>query len=413
MATSRKDFQGRVLRKGEIQRKSDKRYVYTFTDIFGKRKSIYATTLKALRVKEDELKKDQLDGLDVYLAKQATLNFVFDRYLSLKRNLRNKTRINYEYMYNHFVRYTIGKRKIADIRYSDIKYFYQALIKESGVGIGTVQSIHTLLHPTFELAVMDDIIRKNPSKGVLAKVNKIDGTDKGVRHALTLGQQRAFMNYIKHHQVFGHWTPLFVVFLGTGCRVGEIIGLRWEDIDFENRLISVNHSVVYCPKPSSGTKKLKLQLSMPKTKAGIRIIPMLDEVYEALRAEYDYQSEAGFNRTTIEGMTGFIFSNKAGNILNPATINKAIKRIVSSYNAEEIITAKKQHRDPLIIPDFSCHHLRHTFCTRLCEAEMNMKVIQSVMGHSNIKTTMDIYAEATNEKKTESFKDLTTKYSLF
>ena len=56
MATSRKDFQGRVLRKGEIQRKSDKRYVYTFTDPFGKRKSIYATTLKALRMKEDELK---------------------------------------------------------------------------------------------------------------------------------------------------------------------------------------------------------------------------------------------------------------------------------------------------------------------------------------------------------------------
>ncbi|MEE3473397.1 MAG: tyrosine-type recombinase/integrase, partial [Butyrivibrio hungatei] len=55
----------------------------------------------------------------------------------------------------------------------------------------------------------------------------------------------------------------------------------------------------------------------------------------------------------------------------------------------------------------------HTFCTRLCEAEMNMKVLQSVMGHSNIKTTMDIYAEATNEKKIESFKDLTTKYKLF
>ena len=87
--------------------------------------------------------------------------------------------------------------------------------------------------------------------------------------------------------------------------------------------------------------------------------------------------------------------------------------IVSSYNAEEIIKARKQHRDPLIIPDFSCHHLRHTFCTRLCEAEMNMKVLQSVMGHSNIKTTMDIYAEATNEKKIESFKDLTTKYKLF
>lgn len=130
MATSRKDFQGRVLRKGEIQRKSDKRYVYTFTDPFGKRKSIYATTLKALRMKEDELKKDQLDGLDVYVAGQATLNFVFDRYLSLKQNLRNNTRHNYEYMYNHFVRKTLGKRKIAEIKYSDVKYFYQALMNE-------------------------------------------------------------------------------------------------------------------------------------------------------------------------------------------------------------------------------------------------------------------------------------------
>ena len=252
MATSRKDFQGRVLRKGEIQRKSDKRYVYTFTDIFGKRKSVYATTLKALRVKEDELKKDQLDGLDVYLAKQATLNFVFDRYLSLKRNLRNKTRINYEYMYNHFVRYTIGKRKIADIRYSDIKYFYQALIKESGVGIGTVQSIHTLLHPTFELAVMDDIIRRNPSKGVLAEVNKTDGTDKGVRHALTLGQQRAFMNYINSIR-FLAIGPRCLLFFLAQARVGGIEAC-WEDIDFENRLISINHSIVYCPKPGSRTK---------------------------------------------------------------------------------------------------------------------------------------------------------------
>lgn len=413
MATSRKDFQGRVLRKGEIQRKSDKRYVYTFTDPLGKRKSVYATTLKALRVKEDELKKDQLDGLDVYLAQQATLNFVFDRYLSLKRNLRNKTRINYEYMYNHFVRYTIGKRKIADIRYSDIKYFYQALIKESEVGIGTVRNIHVLLHPTFELAVMDDIIRKNPSKGVYAEVKRTDGKNEGVRHALTLGQQRAFMNYIKQHQIYGHWTPLFVIFLGTGCRVGEIIGLRWEDIDFENRMISINHSIVYCPKPGSRTKKSELQLSMPKTEAGIRTIPMLDEVYEVLRAEYDYQSEAGFNSASIEGMTGFIFSNREGNIHNPQAINMAIKRIISSYNAEEIIKAKEQNRDPLIIPDFSCHHLRHTFCTRLFEAQTSMKVVQSVMGHADIKTTMDIYAEATNEKKIETFKDLSTKYSLF
>ena len=171
--------------------------------------------------------------------------------------------------------------------------------------------------------------------------------------------------------------------------------------------------MVYYPKPGSITKKSELQLSKPKTEAGIRIIPMLDEVYEALHTEYEFQQEAGFNSTTIEGMTGFIFCNKDGNVHNPQTINRTIKRIVSSYNAEEVIKAKRQHRDPLIIPNFSCHHLRHTFCTRLCEVETNIKVVQSVMGHANIETTMDIYAEATKDKKIESFKDLSTQYSIF
>ena len=132
-----------------------------------------------------------------------------------------------------------------------------------------------------------------------------------------------------------------------------------------------------------------------------------------LRPEYDFQQEAGFNSTTIDGMTGFIFCNKDGNVHNPQTINRTIKRIVSSYNAEEVIKAKRQHRDPLIITNFSCHHLRHTFCTRLCEVETNIKVVQSVMGHANIETTMDIYAEATKDKKIDSFKDLSTQYSIF
>jgi len=94
---------------------------------------------------------------------------------------------------------------------------------------------------------------------------------------------------------------------------------------------------------------------------------------------------------------------------NPGAVNRAIKRISDSYNADEILNAKKEGREPLILPDFSCHHLRHTFATRLCEAESNLKVIQSVMGHKNIETTMDIYAEATDRKKQESFNVLADK----
>ena len=92
-------------------------------------------------------------------------------------------------------------------------------------------------------------------------------------------------------------------------------------------------------------------------------------------------------------MTGFIFYNRFGKLHNPSALNRVIKRIYTDYNAEEIVKAAKEGRQPVLIPHFSCHHLRHTFCTRFCEHETNVKVIQSIMGHADITTTMDISTE--------------------
>lgn len=412
MAKARKDNRGRALRKGESQR-TDNTYVYTYTDPFKKRRFVYAKDLQTLREKQDKLKKEQLDGLDTYLAGNATLNFVFDRYMSTKYDLRKTTKSNYLYMYNHFVREGFGERLIAELKYSDVKYFYLYLLNDKGLQANTVDTIHTILHPTFQLAVRDDIIRKNPSDGVMAEIKRKAGKNKGVRHALTIEQQRAFLNYIANEPVFSHWLPLFTVLLGTGCRIGEIIGLRWQDVDYENRIININHSVVYYAVAGAPTKKSVFQVSLPKTDAGIRDVPMMDEVYEALQQEYEYQRDNGFNSTTIDGMTGFIFCNRFGNVHNPQTVNRTIKRILENYNAEEMVNAKKERRQPVILPHFSCHHLRHTFCTRLCENESNLKVIQAVMGHANIETTMDIYAEATAEKKKEAIESLSKNMKLF
>ena len=412
MAKARKDNRGRALRKGESQR-TDNTYVYTYTDPFKKRRFVYAKDLQTLREKQDKLKREQLDGLDSYLAGNATLNFVFDRYMSTKYDLRKTTRSNYLYMYNHFVRDGFGERLIAELKYSDVKYFYLYLLNDKGLQANTVDTIHTILHPTFQLAVRDDIIRKNPSDGVMAEIKKKAGKNKGIRHALTIQQQRAFLNYIANEPVFEHWLPLFTVLLGTGCRIGEVIGLRWQDVDYENRIININHSVVYYAVAGAPTKKSVFQVSLPKTEAGIRDVPMMDEVYEALQQEYEYQRENGFNSTTIDGMTGFIFCNRFGNVHNPQTVNRTIKRILENYNAKEVLNAKKEKRQPVILPKFSCHHLRHTFCTRLCENESNLKVIQAVMGHANIETTMDIYAEATAEKKKEAIENLSKNIKLF
>ena len=410
MAQARKDSRGRALRKGEVQRASDNRYMYTYTDPLGRRKFIYANDLATLREKEKQLTKDQLDGLDLYVAGKATINDTFDRYMSTKYDLSETTRSNYLYVWDHFIRDTFGKKKIAEIKYSDILQFYLYLLNEADIALGTLDSIHCLLHPTFQLAVRDEIIRKNPSDGVIKEISKRAGKSRGVRHALTIEQQRAFMDYIANHPVYYHWWPLFTVLLGTGCRIGEAIGLRWDDLDFENRVININHSLVYYPVGDSRTSVLRV--SKPKTAAGIRTVPMLDIVYDAFQMEREEQEETGANETEIDGMKGFVFVNRNGSAPNPQAINRTIKRIISSYNAEEIIKAKKQRREPVILPDFSCHHLRHTFCTRLCENETNLKVIQSIMGHRNIETTMDIYAEATEQKKQESFENL-SKLNIF
>lgn len=410
MAKARKDNKGRVLRKGESQRK-DGSYVYIYNNPYGKRKYTYAQTLLELREKEKTLIRDQLDGLDVYVAGKATINYVFDRYITTKNGIRSSTRANYQYMYKTFVRDGFGKKLIGEVKYSDVKMFYNHLLYEKDLSPATVDNIHTLLHPTFDLAVRDNIIRKNPSQGVMAEIKKARGKNKGIRHALTEEQQKMFIEYVRTNPVFLHWDPLFTVMFGTGCRIGELVGLRWIDLDFEKRLITIDHQITYYARGEE--RKSSYKVEYPKTEAGIRYIPMMDAVVEAFNKEKEVQQAIGFNNTVIDGMSGFIFQNKDGGILNPSSVNRTIKRIVAAYNNSEVIDAKREKRAACIIPNFSCHITRHTFCTRLCEQETNVKVIQSIMGHASIETTMDIYAEASTKKNTEAIENLSRKLNLF
>lgn len=406
---SRKDNKGRVLRKGEVQRKSDGKYVYSYTDPLGKRRYIYSNSLVVLREREEKLVKDQLAGLNVYVSGKATLNYVFDRYIASKVELRATTMANYKYMYDHYVRDGFGKRRIADIKYTDVLKFYQFLYDEKSLQMNTIDTIHTILHPTFQMAVRDDIIKSNPSDGCMKQLKKVPGKNHGIRHALTVEQQKAFITYLETSPEFFHWMPLFKFLLGTGCRISEAIGIRWQDVDFEDRTISINHSLVYYSRDYKDRRMGSFAVSLPKTEAGIRIIPMIDSVYEALQLELEDQKEYGYNETIIDGMSGFIFMNRFGNVHNPQAVNRAIERIRESYNAREVIQAEREGRDPIIIPHFSCHHLRHTFCSRFCENETNIKIIQSVMGHKNFETTMDVYAEVNKQKVRESMRDLAKK----
>ena len=246
---------------------------------------------------------------------------------------------------------------------------------------------------------------------VMAEIKKSHNWEKPKRHALTEQEQEAFIDFISNSDIYRHWLPLFTVFLGTGCRVGEIIGLRWQDLDFESRTISINHNLIYRVYRQQG-EKCEMHITTPKTSAGCRTIPMLDEVRRALLQEKRQQMQRGYNETVIDGYSGFIFTNREGYVHNPQTINRAIKRIYTAYNEQEKESAKQEHRESILIRHFSVHNLRHTFCTRLCENETNIKVIQEIMGHSDISTTMNIYAEATESKKKESFENLQGKIKI-
>ena len=412
MAKSRKDNKGRVLRKGESYRADEKRYHYTYLDPRGVRRYIYANDLARLREREAEIKRDQMEGIDNYVAGHITVNEVFDRCMAVKTTLRRTTRANYEMMYNKHVRNGFGERIIGSIKFSDVKLFYQQLVEEDGIHPNTVGTIHCCLHPAFEMAVRDDIIRRNPADGVFREITCELGKNKGVRNALTIQQQQAFMNFMDGHEVYDHWWPIFMVLLGTGCRCGEFIGLRWEDIDMDNRTININHSLVRVKRNRNDPAR-RLGVSLPKTEAGIRIIPMLDQVHDAFERIHAEQEVTGFNETVIEGMDGFIFKNANGDVLCEQNINSAIRRITESYNMEEEVKAAKEKREPFLLPHFSCHYLRHTFCTRLCENETNLKLIQDIMGHKNIKTTMEIYAEATMDKKQEAMQSLSARWKGF
>jgi len=194
---------------------------------------------------------------------------------------------------------------------------------------------------------------------------------------------------------YRHWYPIFFIMLNTGMRVGEITGLRWRDIDLENGTISVNHTLVYYDHRDE--KGCYFSINTPKTKAGTRTIPMTEEVKKAFLMEKEYQKEAGIKSTArVDGYDDFIFLNQNGNVQNQGTLNKAIRRIMRDCNSN-VLDNTPEGSVPVLLPHFSCHILRHTFATRLCESGTSLKFVQTVLGHVDVSTTMNIYVSITAE----------------
>ena len=294
------------------------------------------------------------------------------------------------------------KKKLNQIKKSMVRQFYNTLVEQRGLKPNTVDNIHTVLHQVFAFAVEDEFIRMNPSDDALRELRQATNMESAHRDALTLPEQERFMSYLKSTEKYKHWYPIFAVMLGTGMRVGEVTGLRWCDVDMENGTIDVNHTLVnYSHGPKDGCRQ---NIHPPKTKNSKRVVPMLGYVKEAFQQQLEYVEECGLrNLTRVDGYGDFVFVNRFGEAQHYGTLNKAINRIVRDCNLEAIDSKVK---DPVLLPPFSCHTLRHTFATRMVEAGVNIKVVQSTLGHARVSTTLDIYTDMTREFQKSEFESL-------
>lgn len=423
-SAKRKDIKGRNLRDNEFQKK-DGRYEYRFTDKSGKTKSVYSWRLvasdrtpvgkrecKPLREIEVSIMKDIDDNIIVN--RTATINDYWNKMFKKKLGLKDYTRVAYQRTYAVDVKPLLGERKIVDIKRSDIENFYMYQVNVRGIKPINLGCYHTVLSAIFEEAIRDEIIRSNPASGVVndLKRRKIWADSSWVakeKYVFSDDAQARFIEFIKKDPFAKNWYPMFICFLGTGCRFGEMAALCWEDVDWQNRIIHINKTMRYYRK---GDDHSEYHISTTKTKTGTRDIPMLSAVETILKAEYEKQKESGFCNLIIDGYTHFIWVGRTGKPFCSQQFDHKLLNATARYNKLEEEKAKLEGRKPVPVERFSAHNLRHTFCTKFCQNEKDIKVVQEIMGHATISTTMNIYNKCTMERKQRSFTNLDGKLGI-
>lgn len=378
MAEKRKDAHGRVLREGESHR-ADGTYQYRYTDNYGKRRYIYSVSLSKLRIREEEIKKAGREGLD-YCAGEITLLALAEKYLSQKQGMRYNTRVNYQFVKNILKNEEFSYRKIKTIKPSDAKEWFIKLHND-GRRYSTIQSIRGVVKPAFDMAVEEDIVRKNP---FLFPLTSIIPNDTEERKPLTPEQEESFLQFLRKGKNSRKYYDVVVILLGTGLRISELCGLTISDLDFKHRRLRVERQLVR-------TIHCAYYIEKPKTESGRRFIPMSDEVYHAFRHVLKERPTPKVE-IIVDGISGFLFLDKEEKPKVAGHFEHALKRIADNYN--------EVHSEPLAVTP---HVLRHTFCTRLARAGMPIKELQYLMGHSDAGTTLQIYTHLEYDAAEKSF----------
>ena len=361
---SRKDRKGRVLKPGESERK-DGRYQYRYTNIIGKRKTIYGKTLDELRRKEQEAilsgAMDQRDSDNSVL-------YYLRLYVNTRR-VKQSTRQQYLGNLKVLSKTSFVKRPASKIKVLDAKRFLSEFKETQGLKNSTISNYKSMFKGAFDIAYEEEVVLRNPFAFKSASI--YDPEDVGKRNiALTREQQKDFMTFVKESKKCSKYYNELMIMLGTGMRVGELCGLTKDEIDFENDRIEVKHQKAINSH----------ELVSPKTESSYRFIPISEIVKGCLLDVLEKRSTRKIINMSRDKQ--FLFITNAGNPYSRYSVLDHLERCIEVY--------KDAYPDSSL-PYFTPHSLRHTFCTNMVAAGALPKDLQFIMGHAKLEMTMDYY----------------------
>lgn len=387
MSEKRRDKKGRILRNGESLRE-DGRYVYTYYNLYNQRKMVYSWKLeetdalpagkrkcKALRELEREIARDINDQI-VPQGGELTVVQLAEKYINIKTGVKPSTRMGYKTVIKTLKSTPFGQKRIDRVKPSDAKEFLIKLQKEEGKSYSSIHNIRGVLRPAFQMAVDDDLIRKNPFEFQMVSIIVNDTIR---REAITHEEKRKFLNFVRNDEHFSQYYDAMYILFYTGMRISEFCGLTVKDIDLKKRTININKQLM---KIGEG---YNYHIISTKTNAGTRVLPMDNGVYECFKRIIENRSNPKVEPLLKDDngnmYSGFLFLTKDGKPRVAYYWQKKFQYAVKKYNSI--------YKVPL--PTITPHVCRHTYCTHCASAGMNPKTLQYLMGHSEIGVTLNTY----------------------
>ena len=392
MAGRRRDSKHRVLRRGESIR-ADGKYQFKY-HVNGIPHFVYSWRLEptdklpagkkpclSLRELEKQIGYD-LDSLSDPTGKNMTVEELVERYLSTKTGVKPNTLANYKFVKNLMKKEPFNGKKISQVKTSDAKLFLIKL-QQDGRRYSTIKTVRGVLRPAFQMAVDDDVLRKNPFGFELATVVVNDSV---TREAITRKQMRQFLKFVHDDNVYCKYYEVVYILFHTGMRISEFCGLTLKDLDMKKRIINIDHQL-------QRTSDMRLVIESTKTNAGTRKLPMSEDVFRCFQAIIEDREAPRYERV-VDGYTGFLFTDKEGLPLVAMHWEHRFNHMVKRYN--DIYRVQ--------MPNITPHVCRHTYCSNMAKSGMNPKTLQYLMGHSDIGVTLNTYTHLGLEDAVDELK---------